>query len=131
MNATRNRQPFRHPGSCLGGGSSQLGLVIATHCRSWSDRRSDQDRQCVAMTSPSWLEPPPRHEPGCLKGCLFLVAFVVIGFVVLLGSVYYWGTRSHSAVARGIFWLTKIHAIAEKPATIPSLNVSASAREEA
>ena len=71
------------------------------------------------MTSPSWFEPPPKHEPGCLKGCLFLVAFIVIGFVVLLGSVYYWGTRSHSAVARGILWLTKIHAIAEKPATIP------------
>jgi hypothetical protein len=82
------------------------------------------------MTSPSWFEPPPKHEPGCLKGCLFLVAFIVIGFIVLLGSVYYWGTRSHSAVARGLFWLTKIQAIAEKPATIPSLNVSASAREE-
>ena len=82
------------------------------------------------MTSPSWFEPPPKHEPGCLKGCLFLVAFIVIGFAVLLGSVYYWGTRSHSAMARGVFWLTKIHAIAEKPVAIPSLNVSAYAREE-
>lgn len=82
------------------------------------------------MTSPSWLEAPPKHEPGCLKGCLFLVAFIGIGLTVLLGSIYYWGTRSHSAMARGIFWLTKIHAIAEKPAAIPSLNVSASARAE-
>ena len=82
------------------------------------------------MTSPSWFDPPPKHEPGCLKGCLFLVAFVVIGFAVLLGSIYYWGTRSQSAMARGIFWLTKIHAIAEKPVAIPSLSVPASAREE-
>jgi hypothetical protein len=32
-------------------------------------------------------------------------------------------------VARGIYWLTKMHAISDKPAAIPSVNVSASDRE--
>jgi hypothetical protein len=81
------------------------------------------------MTNPSWFEPPPKQETGCLKGCLFLVAFIVVGFAVLLGSIYYWGTRSHSAIARGIFWLTKIHAISDKPVAMPGINVSASERE--
>ena len=82
------------------------------------------------MTNPSWFEPPPKQETGCLKGCLFLIVFIIVGFAVLLGSVYYWGTHSHSAVARGIFWLTKIHAISEHPAVIPSVNVSASEHED-
>jgi hypothetical protein len=81
------------------------------------------------MTNPSWIEPPPKREPSCLKGCLFFFVFIVLGFVVLIASIHYWGTRSHSAVSRGIYWLTKIHAISNKPTAIPSVNVSASERE--
>jgi hypothetical protein len=81
------------------------------------------------MTSPSWIEPPPKREPGCLRGCLFFFAFVVLGFLVLIFSIHYWGTHSHSAVARGIYWLTTIHAISDKPAPIPNANISGSDRE--
>ena len=81
------------------------------------------------MTNPSWIEPPPKRESSCLKGCLFFLVFVVLGFLVLIASIHYWGTRSHSAVARGIYWLTKMHAISDKPAAIPRVNVSALDRE--
>jgi hypothetical protein len=60
---------------------------------------------------------------------LFFFAFVILGFLVLVASIHYWGTRSHSAITRGIYWLTKMHAISDKPAAIPSVNVSASERE--
>lgn len=83
------------------------------------------------MTNPSWIEPPPKREASCLRGCLFFFVFVVLGFLVLIASIYYWGTRSHSAVTRGVYWLTRIHAIADKPATIPSASISASERESA
>jgi hypothetical protein len=60
---------------------------------------------------------------------LFFFGFVVLGFLVLIASIYYWGTRSHSAVTRGIYWLTTIHAISDKPAPVPGANLSASERE--
>ncbi len=44
------------------------------------------------MTSPSWIEPPPRRQAGmgCLgKGCLILVAFVVLLALAFTGGTIY------------------------------------------
>ena len=73
----------------------------------------------------TWVEPPPPKEGmGCFaKGCLILVVFVVLLIIAGFAGIY-WGMHSHSAVARGILWLTKIHAVSEAPAPVPEFKTS-------
>jgi hypothetical protein len=67
----------------------------------------------------SWVEPPPRKPMGCFaKGCLILIAFGIV-LAIACGAGIYWGFQHHSAVVRGMYWLTKTHAITNKPAPIP------------
>lgn len=73
----------------------------------------------------TWVEPPPpKSGMGCFaKGCLTLVVFVALLVIAGFAGIY-WGMHSHSALARGVFWLTKIHAVAEEPAPIPEFKAS-------
>ncbi len=78
------------------------------------------------MTNSSWIEPPPKKGMGLFgKSCLILGIFgLLLGFALVIGV--YWGIHTQSAVARGILWLTKIHAVADRPAAIPSFEASPS-----
>jgi hypothetical protein len=73
----------------------------------------------------TWVEPPPpKTGMGCFaKGCLILAVFVVLLGIAGFAGIY-WGTHSQSALARGIVWLTKIHAISETPAPVPEFKAS-------
>jgi hypothetical protein len=68
----------------------------------------------------TWVEPPPPPKPtGCFaKGCLILVVFGIV-LAIACGAGIYWGLRYHSAVVRGMYWLTRTHAITNVPAPIP------------
>lgn len=73
----------------------------------------------------TWVEPPPpKPGMGCFaKGCLILAIFVALLGIAGVAGIY-WGMHSQSALARGIVWLTKIHAVAEEPALIPEFRAS-------
>ena len=76
------------------------------------------------MTNTSWIEPPPKKGIGCFaKGCLILAVFALLLGIAGLAGLY-WGMHTESAVARGILWLTKIHAVADRPAAMPAFNAS-------
>ena len=68
----------------------------------------------------TWVEaPPPRQGMGCFgRGCLILGIFAVLLVIACIGGIY-WGMRTQSAVARGIFWLAKVHAVDDKPVAVP------------
>jgi hypothetical protein len=67
----------------------------------------------------TWVEPPPRKGLGCFaKGCLILLVFAVV-LAIACGAGIYWGFKHHSALVRGIYWLTRMHMIADSPAAIP------------
>src|SRR6266404_3878432 len=67
----------------------------------------------------TWVDAPPPKPMGCFaKGCLILTAFGVV-LAIACGAGIYWGFQHHSAVVRGMYWLTKTHAITNAPAPIP------------
>jgi hypothetical protein len=67
----------------------------------------------------TWVEPPPRKPMGCFaKGCLILIVFGIVLAIACSAGIY-WGFRHHSALVRGMYWLTKTHAITDMPAPIP------------
>jgi hypothetical protein len=67
----------------------------------------------------TWVDAPPPKPTGCFtKGCLILAVFGVVLAIACAAGVY-WGLRHHSAVVRGMYWLTKTHAISDAPAPIP------------
>lgn len=73
----------------------------------------------------SWVEPPPPKEGmGCFaKGCLILGVFAVLLVIAGIAGIY-WGMHSQSAMARGIFWLTRIHAVSDTSVPIPEVQAS-------
>jgi hypothetical protein len=72
----------------------------------------------------TWVEPPPPKRMGCFgKGCLILVVFGVVLAIACAVGVY-WGLQHHSAVVRGMYWLTRAHAISDTPAPIPPYHPS-------
>lgn len=78
-----------------------------------------------------WVEPPPRQPMGCFaKGCLILAVFAVVLAIACAAGIY-WGFHRYSAVGRSIYWLTKVHAISNEPAPIPSHEASAEKIENA
>jgi hypothetical protein len=67
----------------------------------------------------TWVDAPPPKPTGCFaKGCLILAVFGVVLAIACAAGIY-WGFRHHSAVVRGMYWLTKTHAITNAPAPIP------------
>ncbi len=67
----------------------------------------------------TWVDAPPPKPTGCFaKGCLILGVFGVVLAIACAAGIY-WGFRHHSAVVRGMYWLTKTHAITNAPAPIP------------
>lgn len=67
----------------------------------------------------TWVEPPPAKSMGCFaRGCLILIAFGIVLAIACSAGIY-WGWRHHSAVLRGMYWLTRTHAITNAPAPIP------------
>ena len=72
----------------------------------------------------TWVEAPPRKPMGCFaKGCLILVVFgIILG--IACGVGLYWGFRNYSALAHSAKWLTKINAISQAPASIPTHETS-------
>ena len=67
----------------------------------------------------TWVDAPPPKPMGCFaKGCLILTVFGVV-LAIACGAGIYWGFQHHSAVVRGMYWLTKTHAITNAPAPIP------------
>lgn len=61
---------------------------------------------------------------GCFaKGCLILAVFGVVLAIACAAGIY-WGFQHHSAVVRGMYWLTKTHAITNAPAPIPARETS-------
>ena len=77
------------------------------------------------MTNPSWIEPPPPQRGlGCFgKGCLILAVFLILLLIAGLVGLY-WGMHSDSALGRGIFWLSRIHALANRPAAVVEFKAS-------
>jgi hypothetical protein len=72
-----------------------------------------------------WVNtPPPRKGLGCFgRGCLILVVFAVaLGIACFAGM--YWGLHRHSAIFHGLYWLTKAHAIAQTPVSVPQFTAS-------
>src|SRR3954447_3886486 len=81
-------------------------------------------------TPTTWIEPPPNQGSGCFaKGCLILAIFVFMLFVAC-GVGIYWGMHGQSAIARSIFWLTKIKAVEQSPANVPTFKASDAEIEE-
>jgi hypothetical protein len=72
-----------------------------------------------------WVDaPPPRRGLGCFgRGCLILVVFAIVLAIACLAGMY-WGFQRHSAILHGLYWLTKVHAIAQKPVPIPEFTAS-------
>jgi hypothetical protein len=65
------------------------------------------------------MEPPPPKPMGCLaKGCLILAIFAVILAIACSAGIY-WGLQHHSAVVRGMYWLTRTHVITDASVPIP------------
>ncbi len=78
----------------------------------------------------SWIEPPPRQGIGCFgKGCLILAVFLALLIIAGFAGIY-WGMHTHSALARVVFWATKIHALSENRATFPEFKPSDAEMEE-
>jgi hypothetical protein len=78
----------------------------------------------------TWVEPPPKKGMGCFaRGCLILAVFVVLLVIAGFAGIY-WGMHSQSAVARGLFFLTKIHAVADTPAPVPEFKATDAGIEE-
>ncbi|MEP7014869.1 MAG: hypothetical protein ABI925_05470 [Verrucomicrobiota bacterium] len=78
----------------------------------------------------TWIEPPPKQGMGCFgKGCLLLVVFAALLIIAAAAGIY-WGLHSHSALGRGLFWLTKVHAVAEGPVQVPEFKSSNTEIEE-
>jgi hypothetical protein len=72
----------------------------------------------------TWVEPPPPKSTGCFaKGCLILAVFAVILAIACSAGIY-WGLRHHSAIVRGMYWLTKTRAITNAPSPIPRSETS-------
>ena len=74
----------------------------------------------------TWIEPPPPQQKGigCFaRGCLILVVFAVVLILACCAGLY-WGYRHHSAVVRGVYWLTKTHAISNSPSPVPQYAAS-------
>jgi hypothetical protein len=72
-----------------------------------------------------WVDaPPPKRGLGCFgRGCLVLVVFaVVLGIACFVGM--YWGLHRHSAIFHGLYWLTKAHALAQTPVSVPQFTAS-------
>jgi hypothetical protein len=78
----------------------------------------------------AWVDAPPPKPMGCFaKGCLILSVFGVVLAIACAAGIY-WGFQHHSAVVRGMYWLTKTHAITNAPAPIP-LHETSDARSQA
>jgi hypothetical protein len=72
----------------------------------------------------TWVEPPPPKRVGCFaRGCLILLVFGAVLAIALSVGVY-WGFKHHSAIMRGMYWLTRNHAVAEKPVPVPQYQTS-------
>ena len=72
----------------------------------------------------SWVEPPPKKGMGCFaRGCLILIVFAVLLVIACIAGIY-WGMHTQSALARGLLWLTKIHAVSDTPAQVPEFRTS-------
>src|SRR4026208_731967 len=72
-----------------------------------------------------WVDAPPRRRGlGCFgRGCLILVVFaIVLGIACFAGM--YWGMYQPSAIFRGLYWLTKAHAIGQTQMPIPGFTAS-------
>lgn len=71
-----------------------------------------------------WVEAPPPKPMGCFaKGCLIVAGFAIFLAIACTAGIY-WGLHRHSAVVRSIYWLTKAHAISDKPAMLPAHQTS-------
>lgn len=71
-----------------------------------------------------WVEAPPPKPMGCFaKGCLILAGFAVFLAIACTAGIY-WGMHRDSAVLRSFYWLSKVHAISDKPAVLPPREVS-------
>lgn len=70
------------------------------------------------------VEPPPPRGMGCFaKGCLILFVFAVFLLIACCAGIY-WGFKQHSALVRGVYWLTRAHALADSPVAIPRYETS-------
>jgi hypothetical protein len=72
----------------------------------------------------TWVEAPPPKRLGCFaRGCLILLGFATV--LAIAGALgVYWGSRHYSAVVRGMYWLTRTHAISQKPVPVPQYQTS-------
>jgi len=71
-----------------------------------------------------WVEAPPPKPMGCFaKGCLILAGFALFLAIACVAGIY-WGMHRDSAVLRSFYWLSKVHAISDKPASLPPHEVS-------
>jgi hypothetical protein len=72
----------------------------------------------------TWVEAPPRKGLGCFgRGCLILLAFLIVLAIACFAGVY-WGLHRHSALFYGNYWLAKTRSIAEAPTPVPEFNAS-------
>jgi hypothetical protein len=72
-----------------------------------------------------WVDaPPPKKGLGCFaRGCLILLVFAIVLAIACFAGMY-WGLHRHSAIIHGLYWLTKAHAIAQTPVTVPQFTAS-------
>ena len=72
----------------------------------------------------TWVEAPPKKGLGCFgRGCLILLAFLIVLVIACFAGVY-WGLHRHSALFYGNYWLAKTRSIAEAPTAVPGFNAS-------
>jgi hypothetical protein len=72
----------------------------------------------------TWVEAPPKKGLGCFgRGCLILLAFLIVLAIACFAGVY-WGLHRHSALFYGNYWLAKTRSIAEAPTAVPEFNAS-------
>jgi len=72
----------------------------------------------------TWVEAPPKKGLGCFgRGCLILLAFLIVLVIACFAGVY-WGLHRHSALFYGNYWLAKTRSIAEAPTAVPEFNAS-------
>lgn len=69
------------------------------------------------------VEPPPKSMGCFAKGCLILIVFGILLAIACSAGIY-WGFRHHSAVLRGMYWLTRTGAITNASTPIPSYQTS-------
>ena len=74
----------------------------------------------------TWIESPPAQEKrglGCVgKGFLILACFIV--FLMIAGTIGYFGMRTHSAVVNSVVWAEKAHVLSQEPSPVPQFETT-------